>query len=253
MNSHVLRIAHLYPQTMNIFGGRGNIMALLRRAALRALPVTVDTLELGDTLGRGKYDIFFLGGGEEGAEKAACADLMRVKGEALLAEIEDGAACLALSESWQLFGKYFTDSAGRQCEGLGYLDMQTEKGDARSVGYALIELMEAGPDGKTHRVVGFEQHLGQTWLGKGLSPLGKVLAGRGNNGRDGYEGARYKGFIGTYLHGPLLPLNVSLCDLILAQGAAHRGIAASWEELIPPYEKAAYEEAAARALAPPVK
>ena len=244
-----LRIAHLYPLTMFGGGDRGNVFALQKRARFHSLPIHIESIEIGQGIQQGYYDLFIMGGGEEAAQKAVCADLLGKKGDILMQEIEKGIPCLAIAAAFELFGKHFTDSSGKKCPALEYLDMYSEREVPAIAGTCLIEVTI---DGKSEKVVGFEQHFGRNYLGPNTRPLGRVLMGKGNNGQDGNEGVAHKGFIGTYLHGPLLALNVALCDVLLLPYAAthfpdvvHKKD--TWYRPANVFEKAAYEEARARA------
>lgn len=211
----ILRIAHLYPALMNLYGDRGNIIALQRRAAQRGIGSEVTPLRPGDSLTRRRFHVFFFGGGQDAEQTLIYRDFIDLKGTPLKEEIEDGAACLAVCGGYQLLGRWYEVFGGKRIEGSGALDLHTEAGKVRSIGNVLIE---ADLHGQRFQMVGFENHGGRTILGPGLAPLGRVLVGGGNNGKDGTEGALYKNTVGTYLHGPVLPKNPRLTDFLIERG-----------------------------------
>jgi len=145
---------------------------------------------------------------------------LAAKAGPLAEAIERGVAVLAVCAGFQLLGRYYTPVQGPPLPGLGVLDIVTEGGPARFIGHAAVDC-DLGA-GERHRLTGFENHSGRTYLGSGIEPLGRVMAGSGNNGEDGTEGARYKEVYATYLHGPVLPKNPWLADLLIARALAHR-------------------------------
>ncbi len=215
----MLNICHLYPDLLNLYGDRGNIIALRQRCLWRDIPVRVREVNLGDAVDFKECDLVFLGGGSDRQRNLVAADLMKHKDEFKDA-VESGLVVLAICSGYQLLGNYFMTQAGENIPGLGILDFYTRAGTGRLVGNAAIE-MELG--GLPVKVLGFENHSEQTYLGK-VRPLGKVLSGYGNNGRDGLEGARYKNVFGSYLHGPLLPKNTTLTDYLLTLALQKRGV-----------------------------
>lgn len=215
----VLKIAHLYPTLMNLYGDRGNIIALRHRAALRGITVEVTPLGPGATVDRDRFHLFFFGGGQDAEQSIIYGDFIDVKGAVLREELAAGAACLAVCGGYQLLGRWYEIPGGRKIDGIGYLDAVTRAGRWRAIGNILIEAdFGYGPV----ELVGFENHGGRTTLGPGVAPLGRVLAGGGNNGGDGGEGALAGNTVGTYLHGPVLPKNPALTDFLLER-ALRRG------------------------------
>jgi CobQ-like glutamine amidotransferase family enzyme len=215
-----LRIAHLYPRLMNIYGDRGNILALVRRCEARAIEVEVTELGLGERLDPEAHDLVFIGGAQDREQRRVADDLRAVKGEALRAAVEAGAVALAVCGGYQLFGRFYREASGAELAGLGIFDLWTEHpgpGAPRLIGNVVAELAEGGGT-----VVGFENHGGRTYLGAGARPLATVRSGHGNNGRDGTEGARYRNAFGTYLHGSLLPKNPRFADALIALALARR-------------------------------
>ena len=208
-----LRICHLYPDLLNLYGDRGNIIALTRRCEARGIAVTVEECSVGEAVRADSADIFFIGGGQDFEQEVLLADLATGKSEAIRTAIEDERIFLAICGGYQLLGQYYRTWDGIQMDFVGALDLHTVGSQERMIGNYMFETF-ALSGGST--VVGFENHSGKTYLGEGVEPMGRVLAGYGNNGEDGTEGARYRGVFGTYSHGSLLPKNPELADFILA-------------------------------------
>ncbi|MCL6558484.1 MAG: glutamine amidotransferase [Firmicutes bacterium] len=215
----MISVCHLYPDLLNLYGDRGNIIAFERRCRWRGIPVTVREVSLDDAIDFCQFDFIFLGGGSDREQNLIAADLMKRR-ENFREAIESGLVLLAICGGYQLLGKYYLTGDGETIPGLDILDFYTRAGDRRLVGNIAIEV---NLDGETVEVCGFENHSGQTFLGD-IEPLGKVLAGNGNNGADGYEGARYKNVFCSYLHGPLLPKNRRLTDHLIALVLQRRGL-----------------------------
>ena len=212
-------VGHLYPDYLNIYADRGNIAVLVRRAALRDLELDITAVGLGETPQPGAYDLLYISGGQD-REQALIAPDMASKGPALAEAVDRGAAFLAVCGGYQLLGRYYRDRHGSELPGAGVLPLHTVAGERRMIGDILLEC-EVEP-GRTATLAGFENHAGRTILDNGAQPLGRVIAGFGNDGASGYEGCRVERAVGTYLHGPLLPHNPWLADWLLAQAAAHR-------------------------------
>jgi CobQ-like glutamine amidotransferase family enzyme len=213
-----LRLAHLYPRLMNIYGDRGNILCLSHRCRERDIDLEVTELDLGARLDPGEYDLIFIGGGQDREQRRVAEDLSEVKGEAIREAVEEGVAVLAICGGYQLFGNYYRTAAGEQLPGIGVFDAWTVHPgeDARRC----IGNVAAEWEGGT--LAGFENHGGRTYLGPGCQPLARVRAGFGNNGEDRTEGACQKTAYGTYLHGSLLPKNPRFTDHILRLALGHR-------------------------------
>ncbi|MDP2856739.1 MAG: glutamine amidotransferase [Bacillota bacterium] len=205
-------ICHLYPELMNLYGDRGNIISFVRRAEWMGVTAETDKVTLGEERDFSRYDILFVGGGQDREQRLICVDFQQVKGKALAAAIESGAVTLAVCGGYQLLGKYYKTGAGEVLNGIGVLDAWTVAGTRRLIGNVVIE---SGICGEMRTIVGFENHSGQTFLGPGAAALGKVRHGFGNNGQDGLEGCVYKNCVGTYLHGSLLPKNPWLTDHLI--------------------------------------
>lgn len=209
-----LTIGWLYAATMNIYGDRGNVIALKRRAEWRGISTTVREINIGEPI-PGDIDCFFWGGGQDQEQVAVARDLQGAKGQALAAAVEDGASLLAVCGGYQLLGHEYRPHAAEVLPGVGIIDAVSVAGPERFIGNVVI-------DSEWGTLVGFENHSGLTTLGPGLQPMGKVRVGRGNNGKDGTEGARYRNALGCYLHGSLLPKNPVLADWLIERGLERR-------------------------------
>jgi len=249
-----LPICHLYPDLMNIYGDRGNSLTLVERCRRRGITVTVSDISLGDQLDPDAYDLYFFGGGQDQEQMLVSEDLQRGKGAALREAIEDGAALLSICGGYQLLGHFFRPFEGPEIPGVGLFDAWTVASRKRKIGNIVIRLKataDHGPltsppcarpptpspppstgegvrkaataagvsaaGGRQSAVflVGFENHSGNTYLGPGCRPLGRVQVGFGNNGEDGTEGAVYKNAFGCYLHGSVLPKNPHFADHLI--------------------------------------
>ena len=226
MSEPTLRVCALYPDLMNIYADRGNLLLLERRCRWRGIGFRVEASGLGARLDPDSADLFYIGGGQD-RDQALCAhDLAGVKRDALHAAAARGAVILAVCGGYQLLGHSY-ELGDEVLPGVGLVDLRTVRangGVKRLIGNVAIEVELARPDGSAGRVgrvlAGFENHGGRTHLGAGAQPLGRVLSGYGNNGADGYEGVRSGNVIGTYLHGPLLPKNAWFADWLIAAALA---------------------------------
>lgn len=214
-----LRICHLYPDLLNLYGDGGNIRCLENRLRWRGLDADVTPLPLGENDDLTGYDLIFIGGGQDFEQELLLADLNTGKGDALRSAIADGICVLAVCGGYQMLGAYYQNAAGHRCGFLGAVDFYTKAGEGRMIGNFAFRCGEASGGSVA---IGFENHAGRTFLGEGVSPLGKVLAGGGNNGTDGGEGVRFRNVFGTYSHGPVLPKNPALCDCILETALARK-------------------------------
>lgn len=213
-----LRLAHLYPKLMNIYGDRGNILCLERRCRERDIAFEVKELGLGDKLKPKDYDMIFVGGAQDREQRRVAEDLVKAKGKAVREAVDKGLTLLAVCGGYQLLGRYYRGADGEELPGVGVFDMWTEHpGPAarRFIGNVVAEWR-----GET--LVGFENHGGRTHLEEGIEPLGKVVAGFGNNGEDGGEGAVCRNAYGTYLHGSLLPKNPRFADHLIEAALRRR-------------------------------
>jgi len=202
-----LKILHLYPDRMNIYGDLGNIICLQKRLEWRGLGYEYHTNTVGERL-NGHYDMIFMGGGQDRGQIAVGKDL-QTKAQSLIDHIESGVPALTICGGYQLFGNYFLTQDSGKIDGIGVFDIVTKATELRMIGNVVCVNDELGT------IVGFENHSGKTMLGKNSQPLARVLQGNGNDGESGYEGIQYKNAIGTYLHGPLLPKNPAIADYLL--------------------------------------
>jgi CobQ-like glutamine amidotransferase family enzyme len=212
-------VGHLYPDYLNIYADRGNIAVLRSRAAWREVELQVEEIGPGDDVRAGVYDLLYIGGGQD-REQALIAPDLAAKGDGIKAAAEAGAGILAVCGGYQLLGRFYRDRAGAELPGVGLFPLHTVAGERRMIGDVLLET-ELEP-GERRTIAGFENHAGRTYLDADAQPLGRVVAGFGNDGESGYEGVRVGRAIGTYLHGPLLPRNPWLADWLIAQALGHR-------------------------------
>lgn len=207
-----LKICHMYPDVLNLYGDGGNVMCMTRRLRWRGIAASVTRLPIGDSLSLAGFDLVFIGGGQDFEQQVLLDDLHRGKDREIKAAIEDGIPFLTICGGYQMLGNYYETYDGQRCDFIGAVDFYTVGAVQRMIGNYKFRC-EASAGGSV--VVGFENHSGKTWLGSGVEPLGKVLTGFGNNGKDGTEGVHYKNVFGTYSHGPLLPKNPAFCDHLL--------------------------------------
>jgi CobQ-like glutamine amidotransferase family enzyme len=210
MSIRALRVCALYPELMNIYADRGNLLMLERRCVWRDIEFILARSTVDEPL-HDEHDIYYIGGGQDSDQRLCAGDLCERKAPALRAAAGRGAIVLGVCGGYQLLGHSY-EIGSEHVPGVGLLDVRTVRGDGeRLIGNVAVEL-----DGR--EIVGFENHAGRTLLGPDQQPLGRVLRGSGNDGRSGFEGARSGNVIGTYVHGPLLPKNAWLCDWLIAQG-----------------------------------
>jgi CobQ-like glutamine amidotransferase family enzyme len=214
-----LRLVHLYPDLMSVYGDRGNVLALTRRAEWRGIDVDLRELSLNDELDARDVDLIFFGGGQDREQTVVSLDFLAQKAGAVCEAVHEGAALLSVCGGYQLLGTSYTTVDGQELPGAGLFGVRSVPGSKRHIGNVLIE---TDLDGQTRTLVGFENHSGRTYLEPGVRPLGRTVVGAGNNGEDGTEGAVFKGAIGCYLHGSLLPKNPWLADRLLAAALEHR-------------------------------
>ncbi|HLO03065.1 MAG TPA: glutamine amidotransferase [Symbiobacteriaceae bacterium] len=207
-----LHIGWLYPEYMNLYGDRGNIIVLSQRAKWHGLEPVITQVGLGQKANFADFDVLMMGGGQDREQGLIADDFMQVKGDSLGTAIHDGLAVLAVCGGFQMLGKYFRTYKGEMLRFTGILDLWTEGSEERLIGNVYIE---SEIFGTKRTIVGFENHSGKSYLGKGLEPLGRVVKGGGNNGKDGLEGVRFKNCLGTYLHGSILPKNPHLADWLI--------------------------------------
>jgi lipid II isoglutaminyl synthase (glutamine-hydrolysing) len=242
-----LRVLGLYPEQMNIYADRGNILFLQRRCEWRGIGFTYDGAGPGESVDPAAHDLFYIGGGQDRDQRAVAADMVETKRTTLAEAAADGAVLLAVCGGYQLLGESY-ELGDEVLPGLGLADLRTVREDGpRLIGNVAIET-ELG--GAARLLAGFENHGGRTYLGDGVRPLGRVVPGHGhgNNGGDGLEGVWKDNIVGTYLHGPLLPKNAWLADHLVELALERRyGERPRLEPLADEMERAA--EASARAAA----
>lgn len=236
-----LKLAWLYGTKMNIYGDRGNVIVLERRARWRGIEMETVEVGIGEPI-PGDTDIFFFGGGQDQEQVAVSRDLRGPKGDSIKAAVDNGAALLAVCGGYQLLGHEYRPHAGDVLPGIGLFDIVSSAGPERFIGNVVIE-------SRWGEIVGFENHSGLTTLNPGQEPMGRVKIGRGNNGKDGTEGAIVKHAVGCYLHGSILPKNPRLADWLIESGLKRRHSHAVLTPLDDRLELLAHESARDRAAA----
>jgi len=207
MSKQIITIVQLYPKDMNIYGDHGNLLVLQRRLEWYGYEPNIIHYNVGDTFPT-DVDIVIGGGGQDSGQEVIHKDLVKI-GPKLKALAEKGVPMLLVCGLYQLFGNFFKTLNGKTLTGIGILDVETHGTNERLIGN-IITSSEAFGD-----ILGYENHSGQTYLGKNAKPFATVLKGAGNNAKDGHEGACYKNVIGTYLHGSILPKNPKLADFLI--------------------------------------
>ena len=214
-----LNICHLYPDILNLYGDRGNIITMKRRLEGRGIKVNIDECSIGQPLNADKYDIFFIGGGQDFEQEVLLRDLSSGKAQDIRTAVEEEKTFLAICGGYQMLGEYYKTWDGVQLDFIGAIGVHTIGAKERMIGNYMFRTT---PESGDTVVVGFENHSGKTYLSEQVAPLGMMLSGNGNNGEDKTEGARYKNVFGTYSHGSLPPKNPVLCDFILQTALNHR-------------------------------
>lgn len=220
-----LRICHLYGDLMNIYGDDGNITALAKRAAWRGIKPKIIVVTIGDKIDPDFADIYFFGGGQDQQQVAVSTDLKKVNGARLKQAVDRGAIVFSVCGGYQLLGHYYQPKSGPKLPGVGLIDAYTVAGDTRMIGNEIIELnseISGISRRKSSKLIGFENHSGKTFLGDKAKPLGKVLVGSGNNGKDKAEGAFSGRVFGCYLHGSCLPKNPHFADFLIEKALERR-------------------------------
>lgn len=232
MSERTLRIAHLYPELLNLYGDGGNILVLRKRLEWRGIGCEVREVHIDDRPSFSDVDIVFIGGGSDREQRIVCEHLLAERSE-LAAYVEDGGVLAAVCGGYQLLGHSYL-MGDEKVEGLSLVDLYTDRGSPRLIGNIAIESrISAQP------IVGYENHGGRTHLGEGAEPLGRVVHGHGNDGESGYEGCLYKNIVGTYIHGPLLPKNPGVADYLIGRALERRCGDATLEPLDDAFELAA--------------
>jgi lipid II isoglutaminyl synthase (glutamine-hydrolysing) len=266
MAARAITVGFLYPEIMSGYGDRGNLAAITRRCGWRGIAAHVRELNIGDAVDPDEVDLFLIGNGGEFHQRLIAADLADVKGPGICAAVGEGAALLAVGAGYELLGRFYQPSRGVELPGARLFDTWTiqqgadlttasctlaEARAGRAIGDLLVEWDCAGPGGRPprasrgHLLIGFENHSARTYLGPAARPLGRVVAGHGNNG-DGGEGVRLGNAIGTYLRGPCLPRNPVLADFLIGAALQRRYGEADLAPLPDRFEHAARDAAVAR-------
>ena len=255
-----LKICHLYPDVLNLYGDRGNILCLQKRLEWRGIGCKVDCVKLGEKKALTGYDLFFIGGGQDFDQEILLEDLRLRKGVEIRAALEDGKTFLCICGGYQMMGHYYETVDGKKCEFLGAIDFYTVGGKERMIGNYAFRL---GEESGGSIVVGFENHSGRTFLGSGVHPLGRILkterkislpgkkarqTGYGNNGVDRTEGARYRNAFCTYSHGPVLPKNPAFADILLETALQRKYGFCSLEPLPDGFEGLAHDSVLKRVI-----
>lgn len=212
MTEGAIRIGHLYPRDMNLYGDRGNVLALCQRLAWRGIQAEVVPIEVGSAVDWDDLALLFMGGGEDAHQVHIAEDFLQ-RGEAILPRLERGLPMLAICGAYQLLGREYVTTDNRHVPGLGFLDVHTEAGSSRMIGNVASTV--TAPALGMQTLVGFENHAGKTYLGPSAVALAEVQTGSGNNGSDRTEGVVRGHVVGSYLHGSLLPKNPNLADCLL--------------------------------------
>ena len=214
-----LNICHLYPDILNLYGDRGNVLCMRKRLGWRGIDANVEEVSIGQKLEASKYDLLFIGGGQDFEQEVLLRDLSSGKAQDIRTAVEEEKTFLAICGGYQMLGEYYKTWDGVQLDFIGAIGVHTIGAKERMIGNYMFRTT---PESGDTVVVGFENHSGKTYLSEQVAPLGMMLSGNGNNGEDKTEGARYKNVFGTYSHGSLLPKNPVLCDFILQTALNHR-------------------------------
>ena len=234
-----LKICHMYPDVLNLYGDGGNIICMKKRLNWRGIEASVTKLPIGERASLADFDIVFIGGGQDFEQEVLLDDLHRGKDREIISAIDDGVVFLTICGGYQMMGSYYETYDGKRYDFIGAVDLYTVGSKQRMIGNYKFRCAD---DAGGSVVVGFENHSGKTYLGAGAKPLGQVLAGFGNNGEDGTEGVRHKNLFGCYCHGPMLPKNPAFCDMLLQTALERRYGAVTLDPLDDRAELAAHDE-----------
>ena len=233
-----LKICHIYPDVLNLYGDRGNIICMEKRLRWRGIDCSVTRLGIGDQASLLPFDLFFIGGGQDFEQEVLLADLKAGKEKEICSAIEDGKVFLCICGGYQMLGHYYETYEGVKCEFLGAIDFYTVGSQMRMIDNYAFKL---GAESGSSTVVGFENHSGKTYLGDGVKPLGTIIKGYGNNGEDQTEGVRYRNVFGSYSHGPILPKNPDFCDFVLMTALERKYGKAKLSPLPDRFERVAHD------------
>jgi lipid II isoglutaminyl synthase (glutamine-hydrolysing) len=217
-----LSICHLYPDLLNLYGDRGNLLTLMRRCQWRGIDCKIRSVSLDQPFAAADFDLVFIGGGQDYEQNLLHRDFLDVKGPAIRNAVEEGLVFLCICGGYQMMGRYYEEQDGHRIECLGALDLWTIGRPDRLIGDTLYHSDFLARQGLDPVLVGFENHSGRTFLGSCLKPLAKVIKGSGNNGLDDSEGAIYKNTYCTYSHGSFLPKNPDMADLLILSALRRR-------------------------------
>ena len=238
-----LKICHMYPDVLNLYGDRGNKICLTQRLKWRGIDVSVTKLPIGEQRSLAGFDLVFIGGGQDFEQELLLDDLHRGKDREIVSAINDGVTFLTICGGYQMMGSYYETYDHKRCDFIGAVDLYTVGTKQRMIDNFKFRCGESAGGSV---VVGFENHSGKTYLGAGVEPLGTVLSGHGNNGEDGTEGVHYKNLFGSYSHGPILPKNPEFCDMLLSTAFTRRYGKAELAPLDDRAELAAHDEMCAK-------
>lgn len=233
-----LKICHLYPDILNLYGDQGNIICMKKRLEWRNIECSVTEVSIDESAKFTDFDIFFIGGGQDFEQEILLGDLAGGKADEIKAAVADGKTFLTICGGYQMLGSYYKTWDGQMCDFIGAIDYYTVGAKDRMIGNFMYK---CGAESGGSTVVGFENHSGKTFLGSGVSPLGTILSGYGNNGEDKTEGVRYNNVFGTYSHGPVLPKNPQLTDFILKTALSQKYTSFDFEPLDDTFENDANE------------
>ena len=212
-----LRICHLYGNLMNTYGDNGNLLMLQHRAKKLGYEVETTLISLEEDFNPEEFDIVMFGGGQDYEQTVVAKDLQNKK-DTLIEYIEDDGVVVAICGGFQLLGRYYVNASGERLNGISAIDVCTNgQFPNRLIGDVEIFNEEFG-----ETYLGYENHIGRTYLGKNMKPLGTVVKGYGNNEEDHAEGCHYKNVFCSYFHGPILVRNQHLADRIIKTAAARR-------------------------------
>ncbi len=240
------RICHLYPDVLNLYGDGGNIICMQQRLLWRNIDSEVVRIPIGEQLRLSDFDLVFIGGGQDFEQEVLLEDLRCGKDSEIRSAIEDGICMLAICGGYQMLGSYYETYDGKRYDFIGALDLYTCGSTDRMIGNTVYRCLPACGGGN---LVGFENHSGKTWLGPSVEPLAEVVAGYGNNGKDGTEGAHYRNVFCSYSHGPLLPKNPGFCDFLLKTALTRRYGTAELADLDDTAENYAHDSMISRVTA----
>lgn len=205
-----LSLAHLYPKLLNLHGDIGNVYALQKRCEWRNIALTVENIDIGDKFNPDKFDICFIGGGQDLQQIIVSQELIKQK-NAFFEAMQQNMVMLAIDSGYQIFGETFQTHDKKEHEGIDLLDIYTVASDKRFTGNVTLKSEFLTPQ----KIVGFENHNGLTYLKEGTKAFATTIIGKGNNGEDNTEGAKKKNVFGTYVHGALLPKNPHFADYLI--------------------------------------